>query len=350
MKLFKKILFVPSLMLVLLGCDPLDEIGPQLCPSDNFDFASNDLKIDVISKVSGNFVFSPAASVCSTVNLDGEGLHIHAKLSETVKWELEIKLEDGSVSKLYANESDTISIYWYGNGDKKALFTAGKAEVTFRILCVDDITSSITLLNDPTFRNLHTSYGILIRDWDNNGTFPVATLGSPDFPWAGPDGFSWTDPLTFELTYDNSDPSPMGGYSLSLFSSQASTNWYHGATGLDKETNFSDRIEELPTLDAEELYFNFYAKGNQDYGNTSMEFVYEDNNSTKYIWTSHVNWEGWRLISVKFSDFKAGTAPMETLDDAKYLAFQLGTQPIKSSEAQYNLDFVLITVGAPLFN
>ncbi len=350
MKLFKKVLFVPSLLLVLFGCDPLDEVGPQLCPSDDFSFSSGDLKVDVVSKVMGNFVYSPAASVSNTVNLDGEGLHIHATLPETVTWELEIKLEDGSVSKLYSDASDTISIYWYGAGDKKVLFTEGKAEITFRILCVDDITSSITLLNDPTFRNLHTSYGILVRDWDQNGTFPIGVLGSPDFPWAGPDGFAWIDTSILDLTYDNSDPSPMGGYSLNLHSKLPSTSWYHGATGLDKQLNFSDVIETLPTLDAEEVYFNFYVKGDQAYGNTSLEFVYEDNNSTKFIWTQHVNWEGWKLISVKFSDFKAGTSPMTTLDDAKYLAFQLGTQPIKDNEAQYNLDFVLITVGAPLFN
>ena len=349
MKLFVKILFIPSLLLVFLGCDPLDEIGPQLCPSDNFSFVSNELKIDVISKSSGNFENSPIANVSNTINLDGEGLHIHAKLSETVKWELEIKLEDGSVSKLYNDESDTVSIYWYGNGDEKKIFSAGKAEVTFRILCIEDVNYSITLLNDPTFRNLHTSYGILIRDWDKNGTFPIGTLGSPDFPWKGPDGFAWINPSTFDLKYENSDPSPMGGYYLSLYSN-IPENWYHGATGLDKNNNFSDEIEKLPTLDAEELYFNFYAKGDQTYGNTSLELVYEDISKNKYIWTQHVNWEGWKLISVKFSDFKAGTTPMQTLIDAKYLAFQLGTQPIKDSEAQYDLDFVLITVGAPLFN
>ena len=206
MKLFVKILFVPSFIFVLLGCDPLDEIGPQLCPSDNFSFVSNELKIDVISKSGGNFEHLPIANVSNTINLDGEGLHIHAKLSETVKWELEIKLEDGSVSKLYNDESDTISIYWYGNGDEKTLFTAGKAEVTFRILCVEDVTYSITLLNNPTFRNLHTSYGILIRDWDKNGTFPIGTLGSPDCPWKGPDGFAWINHSTLDLKYENSDP------------------------------------------------------------------------------------------------------------------------------------------------
>ena len=347
MNYLNKFLFYPSLLLLLMACDPLDEVGPGLCPSDSFIFTEGDLKIDVLSKVGGNEVRTPLVNANYIIDLNGEGLHIHAKLNETVKWELEIKLKDGSISKLYKAESDTISIYWYGNGDKKALFNAGNAEITFTIICVDDIKKSVTLLNTPTFKNLHHGYGILVRDWDNNGTFPVQTLGVPNFVYGSSDGFAWIDTSTFVIKYEDTDPSPMGGYSLNVYNKLSSKPvWYHGATGVNS-SNFDDEIDMLPTADAEELYLNFYAKGDQSLKNTSLELTYDG--LGVYGWATHLNWDGWKLISIKFSEFKQGTSPMQSVAKGNYLSFNLGSQPLESSEAQFNVDFVLITVGAPLF-
>ena len=81
--------------------------------------------------------------------------------------------------------------------------------------------------------------------------------------------------------------------------------------------------------------------------NTSLELTYSGLDN--YGWTTHLNWDGWKLISIKFSEFKVGTSPMQSLAKGSYLSFNLGSQPSKSSEAQFNVDFVLITVGAPLF-
>lgn len=348
MKNLQKLLFFPSVLILLFSCDPLDEVGPNLCPSDDFDFTESDLKIEVISKVGSNFVSTPIASVNNIVDLNGEGLHIHARMSEIVKWELEIKAKDGSVSKTYKSESDSVGVFWYGNGDKKSLFEPGDVDIKFTIICVEDIERSVTLQNKPTFKNVHHNYGILLRDWDNNGTFPVKTLGTPDFAFGSPDGFAWIDANTFVIKYDDNDPSPMGGYSLNLYNKVSSTTWYHGATGINV-SNFEDEIDKLPTMDAEEVYLNFYAKGDQTLKNTSLELSFVTGAGT-FGWTTHLNWDGWKLISIKMSEFKAGTVPMVSLANASYISFNLGSQPVKGNEAQYSVDFALLTVGAPLFS
>ena len=343
----KKIFIIPILLLLLSGCDPLDKLGPELCPGDDFSFKSDDLKIEVISKNGSDYEFNSLASKSNTIDLNGEGIRVSAKFNEKVKWELEITMDDKSSTKLYKGEGDSMDVFWYGNSSKMPLFSEGKAQITFNILCLEQITQELNLLNQPTFKNLHPNYGILLRDWDQNGDFPVADVNLPTFAWGSGDGFMWGDTAFAKVKYVNSDPSPMGGNYINLYSKEPAPDWYHFATGISG-SGLGDNIDRLPTYNADSIYLNFYARGEQEYKNTSLELVY--NCSQNGIWKEHLNWEGWKLISVPLSEFKVGTAPLTTVDGLNYFAIQLGCQPVKDDEAQYDLDFLLLTVGSPFLD
>lgn len=346
---FKKWLIIPSALALFASCDPLEKVGPQICPSDDFTFQASDLKIDVVSKNGSTYEYTDLEAASSTVDLTDEGLHIHAKFDEVVKWELEIKMENGSSTKFYSGESDSVSVYWYGNSSKMPLFSAGKAKLDFSIVCLEDVKASFTLENSPTFKGVHPEFGVLLRDWDQNGDFAIGTIGQGDFSFGTGDGFLWGDTVLndYKVRYHNTDPSPMGGYYLDLYSKESAPDWYHYATGINASA-LGDKVDEFPTHNADSVFLNFYARGNQDYGNTSLEIVYSGSQSG--IWTEHLNWEGWRMISIPLSDFTVGTAPMQSAEGLNYIAMQLGCQPAQDDEAQYDLDFMIITIGAPFFD
>lgn len=345
----KKWLVIPSAFVLFTSCDPLENVGPTLCPSEDFSFEKSDLKIDVVSKNGGTFDFTALSDASNKVDLAEEGLYVHASLSESVKWELEIKMENGGSSKIYKGEGDEVSVYWYGNSSKAPLFSAGKAKLNFQILCAEEVNEEITLENTPLFKNVHPGYGSLIRDWDQNGDVSINSIGTPNWLWGIGDGFLWADTVAnqYEVRYNNTDPSPMGGYYIDLYAKKPAPTYYHYATGMNSSL-LGDIVESLPTSNADSLYLNFYARGNQDYANTSLEIVYQGDE--KGIWTEHLNWEGWKLISIPLSDFKVGTASMQSGADLSYIAIQLGCQPAKYDEAQYDLDFMILTVGSPFFD
>lgn len=342
----KKLLIIPSVLALFTSCDPLETLGPGLCPDDDFSFDANDLKVDVVSKSGANFVFTDLGAASNTVDLDGEGLHIHAKLTDVVKWELEITMDDGSTSKSYSGESDSVSIYWYGNSKKMPLFSGGKAKLKFEILCVEEVNKELTLINTPTFKDIHTGYGILVRDWDENGSFDVPDVTTPDFTF-GSGSFLWANVATASVNYLNTDPSPMGGYYINLYSKEDAPDWYHFATGINGG-DLDEEVEKFSTLNADSVYLNFYARGDQQYKNTSLEISYSGNESG--IWTEHLNWEGWKMVSIPLSEFRVGTSSMTTAEGLSYIAMQLGCQPQQDDEAQYDLDFLIITVGSPFFD
>ena len=302
-RFINKLLLVP-IFVALFSCEKLEEVGPDLCPSDDFSFTDNDLKIDVLSVAGNTRVETPLTSVNSTVDLDGEGLHVYAGLGQKIKWELVIKMKDGSAEKVYTDESDTVDVFWYGNSSKMPLFSAGDAEITFKILCLEDIVKTVKLENTPTFKDLDTRFGLLFRDWDQNGVFPIGTIGTADFTFGTGDGFFYGlgDAVA---DYQNTDPSPAGGYYINLYDKKSSKVWYYFATGIN-DSDFGDMLDSLPTSNTNELWFNIYVKGNQEFKNTSAEIVFNMSDGN-YLYSEHVNWEGWKLISVPLSEFKAGT-------------------------------------------
>ena len=348
MKLITNITIALSLLLGLSSCDPFEQVGPRLCPTDDFVLSSEDLKIEIIGDNPG------VLPVNGDVSLAGNGLNITAQLSEPVAWNLTIEMNDGSAEKSFAGEGDSINIFWYGNSTFFPFFKKGKASIKFSTVCRETIVRNLNITESPTFSNVSPEYGILLRDWDGNGVFPVQEPGTTNFGWgATKEGFNWA--ATADVTYINDDPSPMGGYYLDITDKKENPVWYYGTTGIEGNNfNKLGKLDSLPTKNAEDLWFNIYVKGDQAFANTSVELEWSTK-SGRFTRSEHLNWEGWKMISIPFSEFKKGTDRMTVFDgfnsnDRSYLGFQLGSQPLQDTEAQASFDFVIITVGSPFFD
>jgi hypothetical protein len=347
MKLFKSILLGLTVGLVFANCDPLERVGPSICPTEDFIFNSEAIEFNIVGDNAGSLI-----NAGNEVSLNGSGIHVYSKFSEVVKWKVDIEMKNGSSKKHYSGESDSINVFWYGNSKSLPLFSEGEAKITVSIACNDPLIKEFSITDNPTFKNLDTQYGVLIRDWDQNGSFPVKEIGAPDFSWGVGDGFNWA--VSAEVEYKNEDPSPFGGYYLSMKDKKPVSVWYYGTTGIDGASfrKFDDILESLPTTNPEQLWFNVYVKGDQIYKNTSLELEWGKLKGETYNRTEHLNWEGWKMVSFPFTEFTDGTDPMPDFYGFKsdtYIGFQLGSQPAQDTEAQASFDFAIITVGGPFF-
>jgi hypothetical protein len=305
---------------------PIDNIGPDLCPTAYFVYDINELVVDGLNEN-------------SEVDLELNGLNIKAQFTEVVEWTLRIVSDDAN--KTYTGKTDSINLRWFGNAETFPLFKAGDARIELDIACLEQKTKTFKITKDPNFKNLHSSYGVLIRDYDKNGFAPVAgeTYSTAD-GWAGVNGD------TSHYEYFSENPSELGGLYGELYAKVENSTWYHGATSFPI-VGFSGKIS---TSNADSVYVNFFCKG---YGleNTGMEFALRVG-VTSFFHTEPLTWEGWKFISVKLSDLKilSGSRAGEKFVDVDGISgcvLQLGSAPEKTAEAKSAYDFIILTVGEP---
>lgn len=355
MKAFKKIsLILGSVALILASCesvDPLDQVGPRICPSEGFSFSSDDIMLNIVSSDASEVAIETNSS---EISLEDKGLRVIADFGEVVSWNLTISMEDGSAEKKLSGFSDNINYLWYGTSEKLPLFKTGSAKVSVEVFCFDAVSKSFEITKDPKFKGTLPEFGFLLRDYDQNGVFPVETIGTPAFGWGTGDGFRYGGNKNV-LTYINTEPSPMGGYYANMKGDDPSTQWYFGETGFAHlwYNNFVNEFDKLPTKNADSLWFNVFVKGDQAYDNNQAILVFTTANGT-FQHLEHVNWEGWKLMSVPFSSFKE-KATNETMVDLTgfeegfqtFFSLGLGSQPLIDNEAHVCYDFSIITVGEP---
>lgn len=305
---------------------PIEKIGPDLCPSTNFSFDINNLTIDGLNDV-------------SEVDLSAGGLNIKADFTEAVEWTMRVVSDDAV--KVYSGKTDSINVRWFGNVDAFPLFKSGSARIELEIACLDKMEKTFNITGDPNFKNLHPSYGVLIRDFDMNGLIPVA-----DEQFTAADGWRGVNGDTSHFEYFSDGPSIGGGLYAELYAKSESTTWYHGATSFPI-LGFSG---QLSTTNADSVYLNFFCKG---YGlvNTGLEIALQAG-GTSFFHTEPLTWEGWKFFSLKLSDLKilSGNRAGEKFVDVDGISgcvLQLGSNPEKSSEAKSAYDFILLTVGEP---
>ena len=332
--------FVVVSFIAVSSCNPDFEVGPKLCPSESFNFTSSDLKLDVIDGSTVTDILSNG----NIVDFSKGGLHITGSFGETVQWELKISNDDKQ--KVYFGESDTIDIYWYGQGDKfdgqNMQFSNGSTSIEFEIVCLDVITKNFIVQGTQNFDNISPEFGILIRDWDKNGDFPVLTT-----TFAGADGWagsgSGANPFTFD--YRSPSPSPAGGLYCEFYALTPAPAWYLGASSFP----ISGIEASLGTNDPNEVYLNYFVKADEKLPNAGSQMILKAGPKS-YKLLEDITWTGWKLISHKLSDFKSSTGDALHTTDISEVVLQLGSQPEATSELKVMYDFILLTSGGPLFN
>lgn len=339
MKNFKQIAF-GTIALFLASCaEPIEQVGPNICPTADFNFTASDLNVDVID----GLTTKDLASAGNTVDFSNGGLHIHADFGEIIQWEM--KISNDSEQRTYSGESDSIDVYWYGQGDKfdgqNLQFAAGSASIEFEIVCKEMITKNFTVSGVQAFTNINGQYGVLLRDWDQNGTYPVAgTTFDVSDGWAGPGGGA--NPWEFE--YYNTSPSPAGGNFCQFSATTSAPSWYMGSTSYP-----TAGIENILTeTNTDNLYLNIFVKADENYPNCGSQVGFQYN-SVSYLKTEDITWNGWKLLSYKLSEFKSPAGDPLNSTEIANMVMQIGSQPEAVSQLVVMYDFALITAGAPLF-
>lgn len=335
----KYILQVGFLASILTSCNPLDEVGPKICPSDSFSISSSDLNIDVVS---GDLNSSLEDSE-NKIDLSSEGVHIFSDFGEEVDWVLNVS--NGTQEKNYSGTSTKLDVYWYGQPDKfldsKLQFDPGNVTVSLTVVCHEVVQKSFNLVGKQNFSDLNPKFGTLLRDWDQNGVFPVLTD-----TFNGADGWNGgSNALNiWDVGYYDKVPSPAAGDYLQLHGEGDGSYWYFGATSFPTN-NLKDY---LGTENLDSLYFNIMVSAEDGIVNAGSQIGLQAAGKT-YLRLESINWKGWKLLSYKVSDF--ATTSGKNIESINILncVLQLGAQPEQSSELKVKYDFIIMTVGAPLF-
>jgi hypothetical protein len=335
-----KITFAVASLLVIASCEsPIDSVGPSICPSESFNFTNDDLKVDVIEGVS----VKTLSDAGDTIDFSKGGLHIHAKFDEVVSWEMKITNE--TEERSYSGLSDSINVFWYGQGNKydgsNLQFIAGEASIDLEVVCMELVSKVFTVSGEQNFKGISSNYGVLLRDWDQNGAFPISenSYSSAD-GWAG----SGSGANPFEFEYYNTNPSPAGGFYCQFHAETTAPSWYLGATSFD----VLGLEDMLASTNTDELYLNFFAKANDDLPNSASQVGFKVA-GVNYGISESITWSGWRLISHKLSDYKSPSGAPLTTSAIETVVLQIGSQPEAVANLEVMYDFMLITVGEPLF-
>jgi len=343
MKNLLKSVFVISI--ILSSCkSPIENNGPKICPSSKFVFEQQDLKLNalVYNETSEKLVSTEVADG-SSIDFSSGGLNIYAELDEAINWEVLINSKTSSASYSFSGNSKVIDLNWFGQTNELPFFGAEAVEVKLLIACKNPLIYNFTISSRPNFKHVAKDFGLLLRDWDKNGYYPVAG----NTPQNGPDG--WQGDLNVTFTHDSLNPAYSGsGKYFSLYRQSENKLWYFGATTFDL-ININTL---LSTNDPDSLYLNVFLKGDF-YENTGIEFGI-NKSGANYMKTGTLDWNGWKMVSVKLSDLmvtfgSSAGEKLSSLGSNMQFVLSLGANPEQADELKVSYDFVFLSVGKPLF-
>lgn len=282
-----------------------------------------------------------------SIDFSAGGALIKATLPTIVNWKITL-YNNNNQKKEFAGTGKEISIQWYGNVDSivndKFLFNTGKVNLQLEVTCKNEILISkdFSVKGSSNFTGVRDDFGFLIRDWDKNGAFPVSSNNfSASDGWAGAGGGA-----TLSVNYENTNSSPAGGYYLDMHAVSTSPEWYLGTT------SFPAPFSNYYKIGNGEPYINIFVKGNDNYSNQSVQIGVQIPGVT-YIYYAPLDWSGWRLVSIKLSDFRTSNGVYLTdLDypNIESIVLQLGAEPQPSKEVQLYYDFIFLSYDKPLSN
>lgn len=344
----KKIILGLSALFLIACNSPLKENGPRLCPSDDFEFDPLDLKIEKVIESNGNFTYKNLNSN-DKISFDSVGLKISTNLSEEVDWELTISSKNTLTKKTYKDRSNKVEVYWYGNSDQYPFFQNEECEISFRILCNPTVKIPFEVLGKANFVKTHPNFGVIIRDFDGNGIYPVNNKAVNDV------GNGWFD-ANVTFSYETENGSPMGGNFLRMYIKTAKKGWYLGGHSFPINTSDKKFEDFFPYTDPKKIFLNFFLRADK-YNNANTEIGLKNPTLGTHLVSGTVNWKGWKLVSRSFDELKitsglhSGKGITEgSVLSLKDMILQLGASPSETNELQYDYDFIFISFGSPLAN
>jgi actin-like ATPase involved in cell morphogenesis len=215
--------------------------------------------------------------------------------------------------------------------------------VELSVLCSESVSKTFEISGKQNFSSLNPKFGVLLRDWDGNGVYPVSgeDYSIDDDGWSGgAGGFK-----TFAVEYLNEFSAPASNKYAQIYAKFDAVQWYLGAHSIDL-LSFQDY---LPTENTDSLYLNFFSSSDGGI-NTGSQVAFKDGDNKSYLGLEQINWTGWKHLSYRFSGLTTNSGDSLKTTDLTAFVLQLGAAPEKSKELMVRYDFILITHGEPLFS
>jgi hypothetical protein len=306
-------------------------------------------------------------------SLHKDTVRFSANFNNRVTWFIELRGLTSGAKKKFTGLSQQLqtekALYWTGTSDDLIMFNTGEnVEATLSFMgTMLTLKDTINIITKRTY-----SFIKLVNDFETttNGTFPSGgppywykyTNNAPDVIWNGAN----TDKSV--LTSDPRIPSGKKYYLLE--GTDLQKGYFIEGVGFDKQK----QIPLYPNPDS--VYFNIYVYGfglsnaqfqigfeeddNLDgiYGATSpAPFSATNPNSDtedEYDYIVFVNWTGWRLLSIRYSDIPLsvqvpnGTQGNHIHEPQKVqkMGFNINSNP-SGGTSKVAFDYPIFTYGAP---
>ena len=331
MKKSLQTLALPCLLLLLslAGCKTDDFEGPGL----------NDLY--------GEFdIVEPMALNRSTVDFaNQETVYATAAFSKIIDWKITITGQETGSQKVITGKSskiDASNSLWMGNTTVFPIFRAEPCEVMMTFLNEPDTLRATLTIAAPK-----ANPGVLIDNFEQGL--------NPNYANWGIHGVNFYP--------DSSDhPAAEGDYYFRL---NGTVNWDWLINKISIPPSAGATYFALPSNPAG-LYFNCFIYGEKDKANTLLKFefreddngdgTYDANAEDRYDYQLNVDWDGWRLLSLDYSqlatpsDGQFGGAngnKFHQPDKILLLDILLLSDP-NLGEARSDLDYMIWTTGGAL--
>lgn len=275
----------------------------------------------------------------STINAaNGESMTLTAELSAVTNWEIHLVGQATGLTRTLSGNSDVIEQEWDGASDVPGM--NNEAVKAYLILPSESDTLSSTDVNITDGKD-YSSTGVLVADFASGDAVVVPGYVEP--------GEGVTD--------------AQFGYYYEFSGIDNGANWFIGTVKFSPPSG--DAHFPISTEDPEEVYLNMFVHGtgssttninidlqeddNGDGGN------YQDAADDTWGYGSIVpDWTGWKLVSVKLSEFNRSTQAafggsgnaVQEVNYIKHMQIVLGTNdPTETATARFA--YPIFTIGSP---
>jgi hypothetical protein len=287
---------------------------------------------------------------------NADSVVFRANFSERVTWVIDITSKISSAKFSVTGLDSVIDIVWEGNSE--STFQFKKGEIVSAVISVfgSDYkdTIDITLLGSKPPR-----VALLISDYDGGSDIEKGNWWNT---------FKPKELIGFSDRY-NQIQVPQGKNCLHMEGIDVGPDGFLGLTGHNGAFDYKSFVADSLPNDPSRLFVNFYLQGNrgssveirmiQTVPKEKIEFIGKDTirsfplslDGDDFSYFVDINWDGWRLISVPYSDFNrtGGTndRPVKKPSDITRTKVVLRAV-VNGEKAMINLDYLALTVDKPL--
>lgn len=281
-----------------------------------------------------------SASQTSVDFAGGQDVYFNCELTKIVDWELTITGQTSGSQKIISGTSkvlDEVNTLWNGSTTYFPIFRAETCDIMLSFEGETDTLLTTVIIDQPKVNN-----GFVVADFEsgwNNGWSTFIQSGAN---------------MDFSIKTDAAAPQNDGYYNM-----QGTVNWDWLIGLIDFNASAYGETTLPLSSNGDNLYFNALVYGESGLPNTLAQFRFdEDENEDgsfdvqsedQYSYEFPIDWEGWRLISIKYSDLDGGGNGNGNFDPDKLnkVSFLHLADP-SSGFAKSGLDYIIFTENAPL--